>query len=169
MLQFEIENHCRNLIGFPLNEIGRNSNMVWFGFGKSITTVNKRGDSFKSSEFVLHIQCTWRLIKENKIITASRDIYVPKSNWNSDNEFDWDIIGENRFDELLKDFLKKYCGKIYIILLNSDPLGGLRISFTDNISLEIFPDESTEEEFWRIFTPGKLDSHFVVTGLGIEK
>ncbi|WP_191557444.1 hypothetical protein [Metabacillus idriensis] len=65
----------------------------------------------------------------------------------------------------METFLNEKKAKIHIKEVNADNLGGMKISFTDDTISEIFPDDSTEEEFWRVFAV----SHFVVTGFGIDK
>ena len=52
--------------------------------------------------------------------------------------------------------------------LSSDKFGSLRLKFSENIGLEIFPNDSLPEEFWRFLKPGTNDNHFVVGGSGIE-
>lgn len=56
--------------------------------------------------------------------------------------------------------------------VHGDELGGATLFLSNNCILEFFPDSSEESEYneyWRIFKPGNLESHFVVGGLGIEQ
>ncbi|MRX56157.1 hypothetical protein GJU41_19550 [Bacillus idriensis] len=169
-MKLEIENTFQNIIGFPLNGSSRSLDMAKFNFGKLIQGFDKWGNVTIEAEYSLHVQCSWRLSNQNKIITASKDIYIPRSDIDfEDDDFEWEEEGMNRFDELIESFLAEKKSKIYVSDTTADNLGGIKVFFSDGTVLEIFPDESTEDEFWRLFKPGKLDSHFVVTGLGIEK
>ena len=55
-----------------------------------------------------------------------------------------------------------------VLGLDADDVGGLRIYFSNGYKLELFPDDSLGEEFWRFFQLDSETRHFVVTGNGIE-
>jgi hypothetical protein len=44
--------------------------------------------------------------------------------------------------------------------------GSLHIALSEDLSLEVFPDNSITDEYWRLFEPGEKKPHFVVTGIG---
>lgn len=47
--------------------------------------------------------------------------------------------------------------------VGADEIGGLYISFDSGIKLEVFPNDSLEDEFWRFIEFNGQDSeHFVV-------
>lgn len=96
------------LVGLKLRNAGRASSLFWLGFGEMIS-VSRKGETEETAEYALHIQCSWRIIKENKILVASRDFYSPRSGWNEDNEdFDWDIQGTIDLMSVLTTFWKAY-------------------------------------------------------------
>ncbi|MCM3728808.1 hypothetical protein M3226_24505 [Neobacillus cucumis] len=95
-------------MGLKLRNAGRASSLFWLGFGEMIS-VSRKGETEETAEYALHIQCSWRIIKENKILVASRDFYSPRSGWNEDNEdFDWDIQGTIDLMSVLTTFWKAY-------------------------------------------------------------
>jgi len=100
------------------------------------------------SQYALHIQCGWRMIQNNKIIIASGDMYVPGSKYIGDiDDFDWDVVGANKFDEITAElFANKNNNTIYVSGLEADEFGGVKLVFTENYILEIFPDESFDEK-----------------------
>jgi hypothetical protein len=169
----KIENYFTQIVGLPLRDLGRASDLLWISLGKDIQLLNKRSKRTEiSGEYSLNVQCSWRLVSNAEIILGSKDFYIPNSTIKDiGEEFDWDIKGNNRFDEQVNILSAKIKSKIFISSIIVDDLGGIKIIFTDNYYFEIFPDESLKEdnEFWRIFIPGNVNSHLVVTGNGIEE
>jgi hypothetical protein len=41
------------------------------------------------------------------------------------------------------------------------------LNLADAFALEVFPDDSLDDEHWRLFQPSRDLRHFVVTGAGI--
>lgn len=167
----EIKSQVEKLVGLKLQLAGRASNLFWIGFG-DIAQIIRRGKTEETSEYALNIQCSWRITWCNKIVVASRDFYSPNSEWEDNNEdFDWDIQGNNRFDERIKTFLEVK-GSIIVEQIESDSVGGLKVILSEGYMLEVFPDSSEENEHsehWRFFNRKDNSPHFVVTGMGIEK
>lgn len=124
------------------------------------------------AEYALHIQCSWRITKGNKILVASRDFYSPSSRWDEDNEdFDWDVQGNNLFDERIVSFMEDVKGHLIVERIDSDEVGGLKVFLSENYVLEAFPDTSEDDEyseFWRFLNHRGDSPHFIVTGNGIE-
>ena len=167
----KIENILGRLIGLPLTSIGRACALEWFGFGDIIEVIDHRGNKKKVEEYALRIQCTWRLTGSKGIIVASQDRYCPKSGWEeNENDFDWDVQGENRCDQLTEKFLED--NKEYPLIVKSvkaDRFGGFVLTLENGVSLDAFPDESTNVEHWRFFRPYSESQHFVITSDGIEE
>ncbi|WP_043932781.1 hypothetical protein [Bacillus sp. EB01] len=161
----------RDFIGLRLRLAGRASNLFWLGFG-DIITLTRRGESQNTAEFALHIECSWRITIGNKIFIASRDFYVPSSSYDGVIEdFDWDIQGNNRFDERIKNFMKEK-ENLTVLKIDSDHIGGLNILLSEGYKLDVFPDSSDDDEnseHWRFFNRKGETPHFIVTGSGIDK
>jgi hypothetical protein len=160
------------LVGLKLQKAGRASNLFWLRFGEMIS-VTKRGQTEELAEYALDIQCSWRITKGKKISVASRDFYCPTSGWNEENEdFDWDVPGNNRFDERIQPLIEDVKGHLIVESIDSDEVGGLMVILTKGFVLEAFPDSSEDDEyseFWRFFNRKDDSPHFVVTGNGIQK
>lgn len=159
------------LAGLKLQDAGRASNLFWLGFGDIIQII-RRGKTLETAEYALHIQCAWRITLKNKIAVASRDFYSPSSEWDGDmDDFDWDIQGNNRFDERINAFIKDN-ERLMVQKIESDEFGGLKIYLSDGYKLEVFPDSSEDDEqseHWRFFKRKDNSPHFVSTGMGTEK
>lgn len=168
----DIKTELGKLIGLKLQYAGRASNLFWLGFGEMVLVKRRKGTELLA-EYSLHIQCAWRITKENKILVASRDFYYPRSD--SDEEidsFDWDVQGNNRFDEKIKNLMEDVKGKLIVEGIDSDDIGGLKVYLSEKYVLEAFPDESDDDEdseFWRFFNMKDDSPHFVVEGNGIQR
>lgn len=168
----EIKTALSKLLYLKLQYAGRASNLFWLGFGELIS-VTRKGETKTVAEYALNIQCSWRISKGEKILVASRDFYSPFSGWEEDNgDFDWDVQGNNRFDERIKPFLESVQGNIIVESIESDDVGGLKVFLSEGFVLEVFPDSSEDDEyseFWRFFNRKDGSPHFVVAGNGIDK
>lgn len=166
-----IRSQIGKLIGLNLQYAGRASNLFWLGFGELIS-VTRRGKTEELAEYALDIQCSWRIIKDNKILVGSRDFYSPRTGWNEENDdFDWDVQGNNRFDERIESFIENTKEHVDVERVEPDEVGGLKIFLSQGYLLEVFPDTSEDDEyseFWRFFNRRENSPHFVVTGNGIE-
>ena len=158
----DIETKLGILIGQPLIDLGRAGNLLWVAFGEKIDTLDWKGIPIEKCKYYLNIQCSWRLTKGDSIIVASRDIYMPRTGI-YDKNFEWDEIGANRFDERASMFKKDFLSNLKVSEIHADCFGGCKISLDFGIEIEIFPDDSLVEEFWRfIMFDNSSNSHFVV-------
>jgi hypothetical protein len=165
----EIEQQLSKLIGTKLQCVGRASNLLWLGLG-DVIQISRRGKVEEGTEYAIHVQCTWRITLDNKIIVASRDFYSPNSTWNYNEEFEWDVQGNNRFDERVASLLVSE-KQLIVEQVESDMLGGLRLFLSNDYLLEVFPDSSEDDEYsehWRFFSRKEKSAHLVVSGVGIE-
>ena len=159
-----IENRLCCIINVQLSQVGRAGNLAWFCFGEDVAVQNYKGENTIKSEYSLNVQCAFRIVQDKKIILASSDMYIPNSKMQFVHEFDWDVQGANRFDELAKAWKGN---TIIVDSLKSDDFGGLKIYFSNEAVLEIFPDMSAPEECWRFFECQSAEKHVVITGQGI--
>jgi hypothetical protein len=165
-----IRTELGKLINLKRREAGRASNLLWVGFRERIL-VKRRGEAEEVAEYALHIQCSWRITRANKIIVASKDFYSPVSECDVEEGFDWDEQGSNRFDERITSFIEGVKEELIVERIDSDELGGLKIFLSESYVLEVFPDSSQDDEyseFWRFFNRKSDTPHFIVSGNGIE-
>lgn len=156
-----IEEKLNVLIGQPLIDIGRASNLLWLSFGKRVVVIDRKGNEIQKGKYALNVQCAWRLTQNSHIIVASKDVYLPKIGLDYDS-FDWEEYGSNRFDERISNF-KPMITKINLSVLNItvDDIGGVIIDLESGVKFELFPDDSLEDEFWRFIINGNKSEHFV--------
>lgn len=157
------------LLGKPICNIGRCSNMLWLGIGEKIKIKDINGKDIIKSTIALHVQSMWRIVnkEKNSILLASSDFYSPNSMINEYDNFEWDIQGNNLFDEKVKAWINKD-DVIYINDYKLNKWGDLILNFSNNDFLEIYVDSSDDTESWRVFKCNSNEEHLVVTGLGIN-
>ncbi|WP_052292887.1 hypothetical protein [Desulfofarcimen acetoxidans] len=95
-------------------------------------------------------------------MVASGDFYLTRTGISDDDDFVWDKLGENRFDEKVNEFKKRLKTNIIVTEISADIFGGLKMCLDSGISLELFPDDSMEDEFWRFIVFEGKNKHFVV-------
>lgn len=172
----EIESALGPLVGLPMWGSHRAADMECFKFGAMILSViragKRKGDPTVVGQYALHLQCAWRLDAPSGIVAARRDYWYPAGDdpHAGLDDFDPDGPEPDRRSELLKEFWKRSADdspRVRAVI--ADEVGGFRVTFSGGIVLTAFPDDSLDGEHWRLLQPGNLDSHFVVTGAGIER
>ena len=162
----EVDELFQKIINKDVNLLGRTGTKVWLGFGDIIDTVNHEGKKVKKSEYAIHVECSWRIKnKQNHIIVAFYDIFQPNSSNEWSEDFDWDVKGNNLFDEkAIKWSMECEIRQVirYEISSNLD----LAITFSDGDVLEAFIDTSVDRECWRLFKH-KSDNHVVASGIDL--
>lgn len=163
---------------------------IFIGFGelieKNAMSFNKDGKLVRNEDgevserkimvgkYQLHIECNSRFVCGDRVVLAKYDLYSPTSqeaknvdfDW---DEFDWDVKGGNHFDELAANYFKPDLSEKFIvekILVNK--FGDLKISFTNGFALDVIIDTSLNDECWRFFEYGNIETHLIITGQGID-
>jgi hypothetical protein len=152
------------LKGAKLLKLTRAAQMPCFQFSDALSG---------SPKFQLHIQCSFRFVSKEKVVVASSDVYQPNSSYEVNNDFDfenfeWDIVGQNRFDEIVKNIITPNMDFFIIESIELSAFGDLRIYFSNDFVLDVYIDTSGSEECWRFFNKTNSNAHLVITGLGIE-
>ena len=157
------------LSGETLRDIGRACDMLWLSFGKTIKIINRKGVAVLKGTYALHVQCPWRMVDQNSntILFTSSDIYLPNSKLEMNSEFDWDMQGNNRFDEKVVSW-KEDNKSIVVSNITVNAMGDLNIVLNNRNVVEIFVNKSVNKECWRFFESGTKKQHMVVNGDGVE-
>ena len=122
MLNIEI------LKGTRLNAIGRAAAMCWISLGNLIE-IESRSGLRTVGQYALDVDCPWRIRCNSKILLASTDMFEPASTHQHDETFEWDIQGNNLFDERVA------------MLCNNEPtitVQSIELSSTNDLKI-IFP------------------------------
>jgi len=123
------------------------------------------------SVYSLHLQCSFRIRENNEIIVTNTEMTYPSSRVISrpsfsHDSFDWDVQGDNRFDEWVSGLESAFTKDLMVIDAKVNDVGDLIVFMSQNLELEVFVDSSTDE-CWRLFNNYDNKHHFVMTGRGI--
>jgi hypothetical protein len=170
-MKTEIEQAIAVLIGKKLWRCTRAADLAAFQFGERRASTTYKGEPCEIGEYALHVQCGWRITQNEKVVVASRDLYYP-ADYDENREFpanfNWDIQGGNRRDRLIQEFFQNVTRSYLVESAEAGNAGALRLVLEQDLSLEVFPDDSFDGEHWRLFEPDMDRPHFVVSGAGIE-
>ncbi|GKI16233.1 hypothetical protein CE91St44_27180 [Oscillospiraceae bacterium] len=156
------------LLNQPLLKIGRASDLFWMLFGNSILDSFQENKTTEKFEYALHLQCPWRIRSkgDSQIQLASDDIYQPTSLIKWSPEFDWDVQGNNLFDEKAQKLFSDN-NLVFVKRVSISKNNDLQLEFSNHLILECFVNTSTFEECWRFFRQNG-DRHLVAKGSILE-
>lgn len=172
------------VVGAALQSITRSADSLCLNLGEMVSCNgairNEAGKLVPSqvqrSQYALVISCGYRISCGNEIILAKGDLYQPAqsilSQWATDgvddipDDFNCEDIGCNRLDERIYNLLS-ICSQVRVKTIKINPLGDLKIEFSNGFVLSAAVDVSGSEECWRFYARNS-DCHFVVNGTGLE-
>ena len=154
----EANKQVKALVGLSGLAIGRAAAMAWMVFGSG------------ESKHILHIQCSFRIRDGEEILVSNLEMFYPSEKALEQPEydpdsFDWDVQGDNRYDEWVGNIDPAYLEKTRVLDAEVNTWGDLAIILDQGIVIEVFINEAYDE-CWRLFK--KSSDHFVMTGRGIE-
>jgi hypothetical protein len=154
------------LVGLQLSIARNAADMKVFHFG----TIRPHASSSGTvGSHALHIQCAWRIVTENAVITGSADRFSPPSEGQEVNDGDpqsgnlqYVRIGAlfKGYDSATRSHVNA-TDLLVVISVTSDPFGGADLLLSGGYRLQIFPDCSQGED-WRLIEVG--GRHIVVEG-----
>lgn len=169
-MQKDIQEALYPLIGLHLWGSTRACDMASFQFGGPHIIITEYDQIRTVPTWTLDIQCAWRIRDPNKIIAASADCYIRADHVSeSDENFHWDVKGENQRDQRIKEFMESNKNSLKVKNMVANNMRYICLKLISGYYLEVFADVSAEDrEYWRLFQPGMDGLHFVVTTQGIE-
>ena len=146
--------------------------MRTFGFGdRGPETI--KGATVLVPEFSLHVQCSWRIVRDGSIVAGYTDWWFPPAGVSEDGWVARDAPRSHQ-DELMETFIAHGDEAHLVTTATGASTGDLRIWLNDGCLLEVIPDSATqvseglEDEYWRLIRRHHDGRHFVVTAHGIE-
>lgn len=169
-MKIEIEHAAAVLKGKVLWRCLRAADMATFDFGERRKSCDSQGNAREVGEWALHVECAWRITRDDRVLVGNRDLYYPADYRYADETpvgFDWER-GPTLRDKLLHSLFQNAARELVVDRVEVYEAGGLHIVFREGASLDVLPCDSVSDEHWRLFEPDKDAPHFVVTGGGIE-
>ena len=161
-----IEDALRPLTGLPLAIAREAGGMQVLHFGRVRPHHSGRGTV---GDYALHIQCSWRLVDGDGIITGLSDRFAGVDGDAEPDQDDWRGGNLQRIrlgafmggvDEATRSHVDP-AGRHVVVAVEADRFGSADIVFGGGVRLQIFADGSREED-WRL-CPVDAD-HFVISG-----
>jgi hypothetical protein len=165
-----IEAALKPLVGLSLTAAKNFGDMRIFCFGALRPSRSGKG---MVGSHALHIQCSWRLVDRDRVITGYTDYHLAT---NPDAEPDRDnvrsgnlqqvrmeeFLGE--FDEELK-FPVERTGRYIVTAIEPDRYGSVDIVLNGgDFRINVFTDSSGIEDWRFLSTEGDRSPHFVIAG-----
>lgn len=158
------------LLGLPLSIARNAANMKVLHFGAIRPNPSGRGTV---GTYAMHIQCPWRIVNDQGIVTGHYDIFEPPRD---DAEIDEDDQRAGNLQRVrISDLLKGYdeatrspvntTGDLMVQAVTASPYGDVDIRLSGGYCLQILPVGSKTED-WRFFEIG--GPHFIVSGGRVE-
>ena len=153
------------LVGLPLALSRRAADLRGFHFGE----IRALDGSGTAGEYILHVQCPWRLEREGNVYTGRGDLWEPASGveWSPE----WDYEQGNLQDERVAELLRDRClttgspmstaGEFVVQRAIGLACGGASIALSGGLTLVLFPHGSLSED-WRLLQ--YRGPHFVISG-----
>jgi hypothetical protein len=169
-MKSDIEGALAPLVGLPLWSAGRSLDLEWFHFGSRRKVRDRGGKEIEVGDFAIHTQCAWRIIGPDGIAVASRDRFTPRGSPDEiPEDFDCSQPGTTLCDERMEALLERQGESLFVEHVVVGDWGSFTLALRGDFKLEIFPDDSSRGEHWRLFKPRVEQHHFVVTGSGIQE
>lgn len=163
-----------DLISKRLRYIGRACDVCWLGFGDLIFETDYKGNKRTSAEYALHIQSAFRLWNpyNKQIHIGYSDIFYPCGDGERPENFEWDIQGNNLYDEKVDNLQKNICimNELVVAEVKVKEFCDLTILFANGYQIDTLTEcFSGDAELWRFFKSGVNEPHLVATGTGLQR
>ena len=168
-MKLAIEEALAPLVGLPLWSAGRTLDLEWFHFGGRRKD-SRGGQEIEVGDYAIHTQCSWRIAGPHGIAVAFRDRFAPRGNPDEiPEDFDCNQPAVTLCDERMEALFGQQGASLVVEGVVVGECGCFSLVLKGGFSLDIFPDDSSNREHWRLFRPRIEQPHFVVTGSGIEE
>ena len=115
--------------------------MRTFGFGdRGAETI--KGETVLVPEFSLHVQCSWRIVRDGSIVVGYTDYHFPPTGVSGDGWIPRDAPRSHQ-DELMETFVAHGDEAHLVAAAAGASTGDLWIWFNDGCVLEVIPDYAT--------------------------
>ncbi|MFI3231308.1 MAG: hypothetical protein R3Y29_07170 [bacterium] len=145
----------------------------WIGLGDLISVTNHRGEQVTRAKYALHLQSNFRIYQPTNLDLriGYGDVFNPYGGVERPENFDFDVQGENFYDEKVAILQQNtvLMNSMIVKTVEISELFDLKIVFDNGVILETFSDCFCESvELWRLFTFGEDSQYIIACGTGIE-
>jgi hypothetical protein len=150
-----LRTQLQKLLGLSAWGPGIIAGMLTVSFGSRRSQQTRRGEVMVG-ELSLHIQCAWRLVRDEEIVAGFADYMESEDEEEALRSIHAALSAALAEEPTVRD-------------VTSLRGGGFSLALSNGLFLEAFPSLSFHDpdaEFWRLFAPDGL--HFVVGPGGVE-
>ena len=167
-LKTEIQQVLNSLVGLNIRGPSRAANMLSLQLGPAVEAPTTRAPTREVGAFALHVFCPWRVVVAGSLVVGAGDLFTPADSEADLDTFEWDVVGATWWDVRLAALFAER-EEIFIRSVVVDAVGGFALE-CNALQFEVFPSSSptshVETEFWRLFSPGRDEPHFIVDTSG---
>lgn len=164
-MKAQIESELRIIVGQPLTFTRRIVDFQAFEFGPQLPTISRNGQPMTKADYVLHVQCPWRIIRNGAVFVGSEDSYARVPEDTDLSELDIDQHEASRRDFFMSQMrLDLVKNERYVEGVTADELGGIKITLSNGDILDLFPCNTDDQDAWRLMIP---DRCIVLSGEGL--
>ncbi len=138
-------------------KIGRAADLIWIAM-----------KGIDGKDHALHLQTFFRFCNKEEVLITDMDKFQPTSLLADDENFDWDVIGNNLLDEWCEKFNRELSEDVRVESIEVNDFGDLKICFGHSVTLDVLVDTTSNSECWRFFVWHGKERHLVMTGRGIQ-
>lgn len=165
----EIEKYLQKVIGQQVIFIGFDKDMLIIEFGDYVDMQTEDEHFQKKARYNLHVTSTYRILTddEKQVFLGDLDIYTPSEKYKDREDFDWQRWETTLFGERIRTWMVGR--KFYVKSAFVNPLGDLRMYFTNGYILEVYADTvAPDRECWCFFDRNESRKFVIVYGNKIE-
>lgn len=152
-----IKERINKIKGAKNIKIGRSADLIWIAM-----------KGVDGKDYALHMQTFFRFCNNEEVLITDMDKYQPISPMTDNEDFNWDVKGNNLLDKWCDEFNKNLSDSIVINSIEINNFNDLKICFSNSITLTVFVDTTSNDECWRFFVWRGEERHLVITGRGIQ-
>lgn len=157
----QLEDALKVLNNQPLWSAGRAADLLWLQFGERRTVKSYLGKVKVVGEYALHVQTSWRILHEDCVIVGNNDLYDPATENAGSQDFDWKTGAPTRLDSRLTELFENETRQFLTRHIQVGRAGSFSLILDEGYALEVFPDDSSNREHWRLFSPYRDMEHFI--------
>ena len=177
LVKHQIEQALKPLVGLRLWGPARVLHRLLIQCGEPGPAPTRLDPTREVGEFAIYVSCAWRLIHGDRLVVGSTDCYWPSDLDHDMKVFDWKQVGVTWWDKCMETFFQERAATLpRIEAVSADVFGGFRLSCSEEVVLEVFPNFTCAEfpwnkkervRFWRLLSRWTLGPEFVVGTSGV--
>lgn len=151
---------CDSLLRKRVSALRRVADALWIGFGEEAIVILSDGKEHKRYEYMLRVQCPFRILNQQSVILGSQDMHYPRDVTTA-SDFSWKQKGKSVLDAAIETVMSQGC--ITVTAVSVEDNGSLHIALTNSMRFDAFVNGSLNNiEYWRLNSYSSERKSYVV-------